>query len=74
MHSMNTDDDNFRVDKTAFSVASLHDEPDDVAYWRSKTPQERLQAVELMRQVIYGYDPATIRFQRVFEVVDLKRD
>ena len=34
-------------DKTAFSVASLFDEPDEKAYWLSKTPDERLQAMEL---------------------------
>ena len=46
----------FRVDKTAFSVASLTDESDETAYWLAKTPYERLQAVELMRQIIYGCD------------------
>ena len=60
------------LDKTAFSVASLHDDPDEKAYWLSKTPHERLQAVELMRQVIYGYDPASERLQRFFEVTQLK--
>ncbi|MEW5766601.1 MAG: hypothetical protein AB1797_03110 [bacterium] len=57
-----------RMDKTAFSVASLWDESDEKAYWLSKTPQKRLQALELMRQIIYGYDPSSTRFQRVFEV------
>ena len=60
------------MDKTAFSVASLSDDPDEKAYWLSKTPHERLQAVELMRQVIYGYDPASERLQRFFEVAQLK--
>jgi hypothetical protein len=55
----------FQVDKTAFSVASLFDESDETAYWLSKTPYERLQAVELMRQVIYGDQPASSRFQRL---------
>jgi hypothetical protein len=36
----------YEVDKTAFSVVSLQDESDEIAYWRSKTPSERLQAVE----------------------------
>jgi len=60
------------MDKTAFSVASLHDDPDERAYWLSRTPHERLQAVELMRQVVYGYDPASERLQRVFEVTQFK--
>jgi hypothetical protein len=62
----------FQVDKTAFSVVSLFDESDETVYWLSKTPYERLQAVELMRQVIYGYQPASGRFQRLFEVTELK--
>jgi hypothetical protein len=62
----------FRVEKTAFSVASLFDESDEKAFWLSKTPYERLQAVELMRQVIYGYEPASARLQRLFEVAELQ--
>ncbi len=42
------------------------------AYWHSRTPQERLAALELMRQKAYGYDPATTRVQRVIEIVNLK--
>jgi len=60
------------MDKTAFSVASLRDPPDEKAYWISKTPRERLQAVELMRQVVYGYKPASDRLQRFFEVAQLE--
>ena len=58
------------VDKSVFSVATLGDDADDKAYWRGKSVHERLQAVELNRQVIYGYQPATARFQRVFAVIE----
>jgi hypothetical protein len=61
-----------KMDKTAFSVASLFDESDEKAYWLSKTPLERLEALELMRQWMYGYDPATARLQRVYSVAKLK--
>jgi hypothetical protein len=43
------------------------------AYWHSRTPQERLAALELMRQKAYGYDPATARLQRVLEITQLKK-
>lgn len=69
---MDNTDAIFKMDKTAFSVASLYDESDEKAFWRSKTPYERLQAVELMRQIIYGYDPSTARLQRVLEVAEFK--
>jgi hypothetical protein len=65
--------DSFRIDKTAFSVASLSEESDEKAYWLSRTYEERLQAVELMRQTIYGYDPSSARLQRFFEVAQLAR-
>lgn len=59
------------MDKTAFSVTSLLDESDEKAYWLSKTPHERLEAMELMRQINYGYDPTTARLQRVLEIAKL---
>ena len=46
--------DSFKIDKTAFSVKSLFDESDDRAYWMSRTPDERIEAIELMRQINYG--------------------
>lgn len=42
------------------------------AYWHSRTPQERLKALELMRRRAYGYDQATARLQRVLEIVQPK--
>ncbi|RME42623.1 MAG: hypothetical protein D6791_17305 [Chloroflexi bacterium] len=56
------------VDRTAFEVTSLFDESSDKRYWHARTPYERLRAVELMRQIIYGYRPSTTRLQRFFEV------
>lgn len=43
-------------------------------YWHSRTPQERLWALELMRQEAYGYDPCAARLQRVLEIVQLTGD
>lgn len=62
-----------KVDKTAFSVASLDDEPDEKAWWLSRTPMERMQALEHLRQHVYGYNPASTRLQRFFEVAELPR-
>ena len=60
-----------KLDRTRFEVGSL-DAADEREYWRTKSPQERMDALELMRQIIYGYDPATTRLQRVLEVVELE--
>ena len=57
------------VDRRAFSIVSLNEQDEDEKrYWRSKTPHERLEAIELTRQILYGYDPATCRLQRILEV------
>lgn len=61
--------DEWRMDRTAFSVVRLDTPSDAKEYWQTKTMQERLAALELTRQVFNGYDPDTTRFQRILEVV-----
>jgi hypothetical protein len=67
--------DQVKIDKTSFQVFSSFEEADeaDRRYWHSRSPDERLEAVELMRQSAYGYDPATSRLQRVLEFAQLER-
>jgi hypothetical protein len=60
-------DDSSSLDRSAFSVTTLSGQSDDRAYWRSQSPEERLAAVEQLRQLNYDYDP-TDRLQRVLEV------
>jgi hypothetical protein len=58
-------------DKTVFSVISLEEaDQDEVEFWLSKTPYERLDALETLRQIFYGYDPTTLRLQRLFEIAE----
>ncbi|MCA9435486.1 MAG: hypothetical protein KC978_06850 [Candidatus Omnitrophica bacterium] len=61
------------LDKTAISVTSLGDSSDDDKYWHSRTPEERMRAMEVMRRMVYGEDRTTGRLQRSIEVVDLKQ-
>jgi hypothetical protein len=68
---------NTRLDRSVFEVdslgsGSLDKRDSDRTYWRAKTPAERMEALELMRQIIYGYDPATTRLQRIFAVTELE--
>ena len=58
----------YRMDKSHFSVTSPSDESDEKRFWMARTPAERLEALEMMRQILYGYDPATERLQRVLAV------
>jgi hypothetical protein len=60
-----------RMDRTVLAVKSLGDDSGDREFWLSKTPGERLAAVELLRAINYGYDPATARLQRVLRVAQL---
>ena len=68
-----TENDLPRLDKSAFSVVPLSKADDDLEYWLSRTPEERLSAVEVNRWLVYGYDKATSRLQRVLEVAELER-
>jgi len=55
------------LDRTTLSVAGLGDEPDQRAYWHSRTPQERLLHVEELRRPRHGTD-ATARLQSDIEI------
>jgi hypothetical protein len=64
--------DTVRLDRTVIEVTELTAKSSDRKYWLSKTPEERFEALELLRQIAYGYDPATARLQRVLEVAPLE--
>lgn len=58
------------LDRSVVFISSLHENSDEKSYWLSRTPTERLEAIEQIRQIVYGYDPATTRLQRVLEIVE----
>ena len=62
--------DEMRMDRTVMSVVTTGTPSDANAYWQTKSMEERLEALELTRQVFNGYDPDTTRFQRVLAVVE----
>ena len=60
-----------RVDRKAFKVTTMEQaEREDEQHWRSRTPDERFAALELVRQITYGYDPTTRGLSRFFEVIE----
>ena len=68
-----TQADSARSDSSAVRLLSRAEaEKEDRVYWHSKTPAERLAAAEQLRQIAYGYDPATARIQAVFVRTFLK--
>ena len=56
-----------KVDRTVLTVTGLRENDED-RYWWSRTPLERLEAIEVNRQVVYGYLSTPPRFQRLLEV------
>jgi hypothetical protein len=65
--------DEFRLDRTQFSVARLTDPDDAVEYWLSRPVEERLQALEFLRRTFYGYTNASEGLQRVLEVAQFEQ-
>jgi hypothetical protein len=63
--------DDFRMDRTQFSVARVTDPDDALEYWLTRPVEERLRALELLRRTFYGYR-ADEGLQRVLEVVQFK--
>ncbi|MFN0149554.1 MAG: hypothetical protein ACKVU1_02450 [bacterium] len=60
------------MDRTAFAIVSFAEaEALDRAFWHSKTPIERLEAMEMIRQIFYGADYAAAGMQKVFEIDQL---
>jgi len=67
--------DDLKVDRSSLEIVDLeeiNDAATDLDYWLSKTQQERLAGIEVLRQAFYDYDPDTERLQRVLEIIDLQ--
>ncbi|SPD73983.1 conserved hypothetical protein [uncultured Desulfobacterium sp.] len=59
------------LDKKIVNVASLDDIEEEKKYWFSKSPLERIEAIEINRRMVYGQNRVTSRLQRFFETADL---
>jgi len=60
-----------RLNKKIVKVTSLDDIEDEKSFWKTKTPLERIEAIEINRRMIYGEDRVTSRLQRFFETAQL---
>ncbi|GEM_PF-899153 len=63
------------IDDAAFEAIKLAVEAGvtDRAFWQSRTPDERIAAMELMRRRAYGYDEHSVpKLQRVIEITTRK--
>ncbi len=60
------------MDKKTLKITSLH-ESSDHNYWRGKSYLKRIEALEKLRRIVFGYDPSTERLQRIFTIAQLKK-
>jgi hypothetical protein len=47
-------------------ILDLNDKDNDLAYWLSKSPEKRIEAVEILRKQFNG---TAKRFQRIIRVI-----
>jgi hypothetical protein len=59
------------LNKEIVKVTSLNDIGEEKKYWMSKSPLERIEAIEINRRMIYGRDRVTSRLQRFLETAEL---
>ena len=59
------------LNKKIVTVTSLDDIEEEKKYWISKSPLERIEAIEINRRMLYGQDRVTSRLQRFFETSEL---
>ena len=52
--------------KKVIKKSDLKDKGDDLAYWLSKSPEERIETVEMLRKQFNG---STARFQRAIRII-----
>lgn len=62
----------FKVNRKVISFRTIDDDGSDVHYWLSKTAVGRSQAVELLRILMFGYDPAIDKLQLVFKTAEFE--
>ena len=43
-------------------------------YWKDRSYSERLEALEQLRRIVFGYDPSATRLQRTITITELKED
>ncbi len=63
------EDNNYRLDKTAFKAMTLEEADDHVNYWNNKTESERLNAACFIINQIYG----VTQFTKVDRTITDKR-
>jgi hypothetical protein len=64
-----------RIDRRHLKLTTFDEaEADDIDYWMSKTPTERIEGIEYLRRWLYGDDQVDAGLQRVLATARLGED
>ena len=64
-----------RIDRRHLKVTTFDEaDADDIEYWMSKTPTERIEGIEYLRRWLYGDAQVDARLQRVLTTARLGED
>jgi hypothetical protein len=64
-----------RIDRSKVTLTSFDEaDADDIDYWMSKTPTERVEAIEYLRRWAYGDAAVDAGVQRILELGQLSED
>jgi hypothetical protein len=64
-----------RIDRSSLHASSFDEaDADDIDFWMSKTPTERVEGIEYLRRWLYGDDQVDARLQRVLTFAELGED
>jgi hypothetical protein len=61
------------MDKKRLEITAVH-AGNDRSYWKQKSYAERIEALEILRRIVFGYDLSTTRLQRVITITELKEN
>jgi len=61
------------MDKKILKITSIH-AGNDHNYWRKESYLKRIEALEEIRRIIFGYDASAERLQRTLTITQLKKD
>lgn len=60
------------MNRDVLSVSKIR-ESDEYIYWGKKTSADRLEELEINRQIVYGYGETPPRLQRILEIVERRK-
>lgn len=62
----------YRLDKTAVLAGKLKEQPDDIEYWKTKSYEERMEALSFLRIQSMSDEDRKSGLQRVINVIKQK--